>query len=93
MDEPFADLDPKARASLHDELQAVWTATRKTIVFATHDPHEAVTLADRLVVLSSRPARVLAELAVRLPRPRRADDPAVQACARDVLLGIDSRAA
>ena len=93
MDEPYADLDPKTRASLHDELQAVWTATRKTIIFATHDPLEAVTLADRVVVLSQRPARVLAELAVSLPRPRRGDDPALQACARDVLLGLRTAAA
>jgi NitT/TauT family transport system ATP-binding protein len=93
MDEPFADLDPKARVAMYDELQAVWTATRKTIVFATHDPLEAVTLGDRVLVLSPRPARVLAELAVGLPRPRRADDPAVQACARDVLLGLRAAAA
>ncbi len=92
MDEPFADLDAKSRAAMHDELQAVWTATRTTIVFATHDPLEAVTLADRVIVLSPRPARVAAELAVALPRPRRAGDPALRARADDVLLGLGTAA-
>jgi NitT/TauT family transport system ATP-binding protein len=93
MDEPWADLDAKARTSLHDELQAVWTATRTTIVFATHDPLEAVTLADRVIVLSRRPARIVAELAVALPRPRRTGDPALHARAADVLLGLAAAAA
>ena len=92
LDEPFTALDPRTRASLHDELQAVWTATRTTIVFATHDPLEAVTLADRVIVLSPQPARVVTEVAIDLPRPRRADDQDLQSRARD-LLSFHTRAA
>jgi len=92
MDEPWADLDPKTRASLHDELQAVWTATRTTIVFATHDSLEAVTLADRVIILSPPPARIVAEVAVALPRPRRAGDPALHARAADLLPALGAAA-
>lgn len=93
MDDPYADFDPKARTALHRELLAVWTATRTTIVFATHDPLEAATLADRVVLLSPRPARIVAELAVDVPRPRLAEDPALSAIARDLVVGLEAAAA
>jgi NitT/TauT family transport system ATP-binding protein len=93
LDEPFAELDPRTRASLHEELLAVWTATRKTIVLATHDPIEAVMLADRVVVLSPSPGRIVAEFRIDVPRPRRADDPALLARARDLSAGVQTRAA
>lgn len=93
MDEPYADLDPKLRISLHEELLAVWTATRTTILFATHDPFEAVMLADRVVVLSPRPARVVAEVTIGTPRPRRADDSRLRAYAQDLSMGLRSAAA
>lgn len=92
LDDPYADFDPKVRASLHRELLAVWTATRTTIVFATHDPLDAVTLADRVVLLSPRPARVVAELAVDVARPRLAEDPVLHAMARDLTAGLRAAA-
>jgi ABC-type nitrate/sulfonate/bicarbonate transport system ATPase subunit len=70
MDEPFASLDAQTRARMQDELSALWAKRRTTIVFVTHDVEEAIVLADRIAVLSPRPGRVVADLAVDLPRPR-----------------------
>jgi NitT/TauT family transport system ATP-binding protein len=84
MDEPFGALDAITRDLLHTELENVWTERNFTIVFVTHDVREAVRLADRVVVLSSRPGRVLAEIPVPLARPRRTDDAAVNALAAHI---------
>ena len=70
MDEPFGALDEFARADLGQMLLRVWQATASTIVFITHNVEEAVTLADRVIVFSSRPGTIVGELTVNLPRPR-----------------------
>jgi NitT/TauT family transport system ATP-binding protein len=70
MDEPYASVDAQTRASLEDMLLEVWAAREKTILFVTHDIDESVYLADRVIVLSSAPARVIAEIEVDIGRPR-----------------------
>jgi NitT/TauT family transport system ATP-binding protein len=70
MDEPFGALDAQTREVMQEELTRLWERTGKTIVFVTHDIDEAVYLADRVVVLTARPARVREEIAIALPRPR-----------------------
>jgi len=71
LDEPFGALDALTRRELQDWLQSVWQDLGRTVVFITHDVEEAVYLADRVIVLSTRPGTVERELAVDLPRPRR----------------------
>lgn len=77
MDEPFGALDALLRDRLHDELERVWRRTGITILFVTHNPREAARLADRVVLLSSRPGRVVEDLPVLIERPRRIDSPEV----------------
>jgi NitT/TauT family transport system ATP-binding protein len=70
LDEPFGALDAQTRARMQDELARLWERRRKTVVFVTHDAEEAIYLADRIVVLSSRPGRVRADFSVGISRPR-----------------------
>ena len=70
MDEPFSALDAQTRQLMQEELLALWERTRKTIVYVTHNIQEAVYMADRVIVLSRRPGRVLAEIPIELKRPR-----------------------
>src|SRR5437867_12112388 len=70
LDEPFAALDAQTRETMQHELLRVWSATRKTAIFITHDIAEAVYLADRVIVFTARPGRVKLELKIDLPRPR-----------------------
>jgi NitT/TauT family transport system ATP-binding protein len=70
MDEPFGALDAQTREQMQEEVTRLWERTRKTIVFVTHDIEEAVFLGDRVVVLTARPARILEEVRIDLPRPR-----------------------
>jgi len=72
LDEPFGALDAQTRAQLQNQLMTLQTATKKTMVFVTHDLTEAVVLADRVIVLSSRPGQIAGEHRVLLPRPRSA---------------------
>jgi NitT/TauT family transport system ATP-binding protein len=71
MDEPFAALDEQNKAVLQQELLRIWEESRKAVIFITHSIDEALALADRVVVMSARPGRIKAEIAVDFPRPRR----------------------
>jgi NitT/TauT family transport system ATP-binding protein len=71
MDEPFGALDAMTRDLLHDELERLWLELRLTILFVTHNVREAVRLGERVVLMSSRPGRAVAEFAVPFQRPRR----------------------
>jgi NitT/TauT family transport system ATP-binding protein len=77
MDEPFGALDALTRDRLHGELEAIWTAARKTVLFVTHNVREAVALGDRVLVFSPRPGRIVREFRIDLPRPRSLDDHAL----------------
>ncbi|UEM24431.1 ABC transporter ATP-binding protein (plasmid) [Skermanella mucosa] len=70
LDEPFAALDAQLRIAMHELLLRLWAENRQTIVLVTHDLVEAITLADRVIVFTKRPARVAFELDISLPRPR-----------------------
>ena len=70
MDEPFASLDAQTREVMQAELLRIWNAAQKTVVFVTHQIEEAVYLSDRVVVMSARPGRILADIPIDLPRPR-----------------------
>jgi NitT/TauT family transport system ATP-binding protein len=77
MDEPFGALDAMTRDLLHDELDRVCAGRQLTIMFVTHNVREAVRLGDRVIVLSSRPGRVIDEFAVPIEHPRRIDSASV----------------
>jgi NitT/TauT family transport system ATP-binding protein/sulfonate transport system ATP-binding protein len=70
LDEPFGALDNQTRALMQEMLLAIWEAERKTVLFVTHDIEEAIFMANRVIVMSARPGRIKAELAVDLPHPR-----------------------
>ena len=71
MDEPFSALDIQTRQLMENELLELWNADRKSVIFITHDLEEAISLSDRVVVLSAGPAtRPIGEFAIDLPRPR-----------------------
>ena len=79
MDEPFGALDAMTRDVLHDEIERIWRERALTVLFVTHNVREAARLGDRIVLLSSRPGRVVEEYPVDIARPRRIDSPEVAA--------------
>ncbi len=89
MDEPFGALDALTREHLNDELLAIWERTQPTVVFVTHDIPEAVYLSDRVLVMAARPGRVIADIPIPLPRPRREETRGAAEFAR---LGAEIRA-
>lgn len=74
MDEPLGALDAITRDQVQMDLQHIWMRSRKTVVFITHSIEEAVFLADRVVLLSPRPAQIAADVEIELPRPRQVAD-------------------
>ncbi|MBF9232215.1 ABC transporter ATP-binding protein [Microvirga alba] len=90
MDEPFSALDAITREGLQDELVRIWQATGKTVLFVTHDIDEATYLADRVVVLSGSPGRIVAEHRIGNARPRRRQDVSLSATAKALRQGLSS---
>jgi NitT/TauT family transport system ATP-binding protein len=88
MDEPFGALDAMTRDLLHDELESIWRERNLTVLFVTHNVREAVRLGDRVVLLSSRPGRIVAEYDVDFDRPRRIEDSSVSALAAEVTAAL-----
>lgn len=75
MDEPYGQMDIKMRYYLEDEVIRLWEATGSTVLFITHNLEEAVYLAQRVLILSNKPAKIKASIDVDLPRPRKVSDP------------------
>nr|WP_205862183.1 ABC transporter ATP-binding protein [Planosporangium thailandense] len=84
MDEPFGALDAMTRDILHDEIERIWQERGLTVLFVTHNVREAARLGDRIILLSSRPGRVVWERRVDVPRPRRIDSPEIAEVAAEV---------
>lgn len=88
LDEPFASLDAITRADSQRWLDHALAAEPRTVVLVTHDVEEAVLLSDRVIVLSARPGRILADLPVPLRYPRHRTDPALQSLRAEVLVAL-----
>ena len=74
MDEPFGALDEQNKYILQEELLAIWAETKKTVLFITHSIDEALYLSDRVLLMSSQPGKIIAEIKIDLPRPRKLED-------------------
>jgi NitT/TauT family transport system ATP-binding protein len=70
MDEPFASLDALTREQLYGDIQEIWAARKKTILFVTHNVREAACLGNRVILFSPNPGRIREEFKIDLPRPR-----------------------
>ena len=70
MDEPFGALDAQTKLQLEEVLLSLWQRDGRTVLFITHDLSEAVTMSDRVIVMSARPGRIVADVPISLPRPR-----------------------
>ncbi len=92
-DEPFGSLDALTRERLYAEIQEIHSHTRKTVMFVTHNTREAACLADRVLVLTARPARIKKVVTVDLPRPRDFYDARVSVLAGEILAELRSEIA
>ena len=90
MDEPFAALDVQTRKMLYYHLLRIHEETKKTILFVTHNIHEAVALGDRVIVMSPKLANIKKQIVVDIPRPRSIDHPLVESIARQILSDSDN---
>jgi sulfonate transport system ATP-binding protein len=88
MDEPFSALDPATRRALQDEVATLWTGSKGALLLVTHDPDEALVLADRVVVLAAHPGRIATTLSIDLPRPRCRDGAAFAALRAEFLAAL-----
>lgn len=70
MDEPFGALDEFTRETMNEELLRIWEETKKTVIFITHSIPESVFMSDRVIVMSERPGKILADIKIKLPQPR-----------------------
>ncbi|WP_210497384.1 ABC transporter ATP-binding protein [Microvirga antarctica] len=89
LDEPFSALDAFTRASLHEHLLGLWEETRPTVVLVTHDVQEAVTLADRAIVMQPKPGRIFDELPLGIARPRDRSSLPFESAVRRVMGALD----
>ncbi|WP_457106204.1 ABC transporter ATP-binding protein [Methylobacterium sp. P5_C11] len=89
LDEPFSALDAFTRRDLHAQLLDLWAESKPTILIVTHDVGEAVTLADRVVVMRPRPGRLDETVAIELPRPRNPASPRYEEAVRRVMAALD----
>jgi ABC-type nitrate/sulfonate/bicarbonate transport system ATPase subunit len=78
MDEPLTGLDLRNREELQDQIVRIWSQKRVTLLLVTHDPAEAIHMADRIIVLSGRPTRIKRIISMDLPRPRPRDSEVVR---------------
>ena len=85
MDEPFGALDYRTREILQGQITSIHEKTRKTILFVTHDVREAVSLGDRVLLLSGRPSHIKREYIVDVPRPRSSEDPQIQRIIKSIV--------
>src|SRR3954452_1441960 len=92
MDEPFAALDAITRDQLYEDLQRIWQASRKTIVFVTHNVREAVCLGDRVVLMAAGPGRIIRAFDIPLPRPRDINSPELAGSASEIAAALKGRA-
>lgn len=84
MDEPFAALDAITRDLLHDELTRIWQQTGITVIFVTHNVREAVRLGQRVILMSSKPGRIIREWKIDIPQPRRMDSNDIAEKAKEI---------
>lgn len=77
MDEPFGSLDAQTRNIIQDELLKIWEIEKKTVIFVTHSVDEALYLADRIIIMSRSPGRIIEEIKVDVKRPRERTDPTI----------------